>query len=545
LNEFLKERALDFQYGGGVMTSIFRIARQYLVCLTGLGMMILATSRGIVCFAETDSTPGLQTVPNINLSYFLVPYDESGNERPWTTGNFVSNAILRELRDRPITDVFIFSHGWRGDVDDAKTQYNSWVTAMASCDGDLRAMHEKRPNFRPLLIGLHWPSLPFGDEKLRAIQPQDVATNEQQIQSDIDFYEKQFPNTARARAALRKIRTAAKDPPPEELPKELSLAFKELQTEVESQTSLTKRPVEEQGSPFNPDELYKEIQAGNRGLRVQAANNLSWWQLMLGYQSFWRMKERALHFGETGAHQLLNSMQQTTKGRDVRFHLMGHSFGCIVVSACVKGHDTGISTSKPVDSLCLVQGALSLWSYCEDINANVAGNTDHRRGPPGHFYPIVARRLVNGPIITTQSEHDSAVCGIYPLAAWWGRQRLYATEGKSLPPFGAVGEYGLRGPGCQCTDLLVKQPDEPYSFRIGGVYNLDCSRVICNGGGLSGAHSDICHPEIAHAIWQAATVGLEETPKPDQNIKPAPQPSPAPDLRPQDGPIRRWLKRRH
>ncbi len=80
---------------------------------------------------------------------FLVPYDESGNERPWTTGNFVSRVILRELRNQPVTDVFIFSHGWRGDVDDAKTQYNSWVTAMANCDSDLRTMHEKRPIFAP------------------------------------------------------------------------------------------------------------------------------------------------------------------------------------------------------------------------------------------------------------------------------------------------------------------------------------------------------------------------------------------------------------
>jgi hypothetical protein len=525
------------------MASIIRFVRQGLVYLTALGMTILVMSCVVVCFAETDSTPGLQTVPNTDLWYFLVPYDESGNERPWPTGNLVSKAILQELTDRPITDVFIFSHGWRGDIDDAKTQYNSWVTAMASCDGDLRAMREKRPSFRPLLIGLHWPSLPFGNETLRATQAQGLTTSEQTIQSAMEFYEKQFPNTPRARAALRKILTAAQDPPPEELPKELSLAFKELQTEIEPRTSGTPIPVEEKGSPFNPDELYREIQVRNHGLRVQAADDLSWWQRMLGYQSFWRMKERALLFGETGAHQLLNSMQQTTKGRDVRFHLMGHSFGCIVVSGCVKGPDTRISTSKPVNSLCLVQGALSLWSYCGDIDAEVTGNEGGRRGPPGHFYPIVVWRLVNGPIITTQSEHDSAVCGIYPWAAWWGGQRVYATKENSLPRFGAVGEFGLRGPGCNCIDLLVKNSDEPYSFRIGGMYNLDCSRVICNGSGVSGAHSDICHPEIAHAIWQAATVGLEEAPKPDTNIKPEPPLIPTPDSRPADGPIRRWLRR--
>lgn len=515
------------------MTSIFRFARRGLVHLTVLGMMALATSRGVVCFAETDSTPEIQTVPNTNGPDFLVLYNETGKEQRRTNGTLVSADIVRELKDRSITDVFIFCHGWLCDIDDAKTQYDSWVKAMMKkCDGDLRAMRKARPNFRPLLVGLHWPSLPSGNEKLRAIQAQGKTTREQQFQSDFDFYKKQFPNTPRARAALRKILTAAQDPPPKELPKELSLAFKALQTEAEPRTRGVKVPAEEYGAPFNPDKLYKEIQAENRGPLVQAADNRSRWQRMLDVLSFWRMKERALLIGETGAYQLLNSMQQATKGRDVRFHLMGHSFGCIVVSGCVKGPGSRISTAKPVDSLCLVQGALSLWSYCGDINAEFTGNKDRRSVQPGHFYPIVVQRLIKGPIVTTQSEHDYAVCWMYPLAAWWGGPPAYATK-ESLPEFGAVGDFGLRGPGCHFTELSVKRPNEPYQFRIGGIYNLDCSRVICKIDGISGAHSDICHPEIAHVIWQAATVGL----------RPAPQPIPVPDERHRDGPIRRWLKR--
>ena len=515
------------------MTSIFRFACRGLVSLTALGMMIIATGRGVVCFAETNSTSGLRTVPNTSLSYFIVPYNENGNERKRTNGTVVSGDILRELKDRPITDVFIFCHGWLCDIDDAKTQYDSWVKAMMTkCGGDLRAMRKARPNFRPLLVGLHWPSRPSGNETLRATRAQGKITKEQHIQSEVDFYAKQIVDTPRARAALRKILTAAQDPPPKELPKELSRAFMALQKEAEPRNRGVKVPVEEYGAPFNPDKLYKEIQAENRGPLVQAADNRSWRERMLDLLSFGRMKERALLFGETGAHQLLNSMQQATKGRDVRFHLMGHSFGCIVVSGCVKGPDTRISTTKPVDSLCLVQGAFSLWLYCGDIDAEVTGNKNRRRGQPGHFYPIVVQRLVKGPIITTQSEHDYAVCRIYPWAAWWQGPKPYATK-ESLPEFGAVGKFGLRGPGCHVTKLPVKRPDEAYQFRIGGIYNLDCSRVICKIDGFSGAHSDICHPEIAHAIWQAATVGL----------KPAPQPIPVPDERHRNGPIRRWLKR--
>ena len=36
------------------------------------------------------------------------------------------------------------------------------------------------------------------------------------------------------------------------------------------------------------------------------------------------------------------------------------------------------------------------------------------------------------------------------------------------------------------------------------VYNLESSRYIREGGGLSGAHNDIARPEVAHAVWQAA-----------------------------------------
>ncbi len=45
--------------------------------------------------------------------------------------------------------------------------------------------------------------------------------------------------------------------------------------------------------------------------------------------------------------------------------------------------------------------------------------------------------------------------------------------------------------------------DHVYSFKSGTLYNLEASNVIRNGGGLSGAHSDIVHPEVAHVLWEA------------------------------------------
>ena len=41
-------------------------------------------------------------------------------------------------------------------------------------------------------------------------------------------------------------------------------------------------------------------------------------------------------------------------------------------------------------------------------------------------------------------------------------------------------------------------------FEPGKIYNLDSSTFIAKGDGVSGAHSDIDGPQVAHAMWQAA-----------------------------------------
>jgi hypothetical protein len=44
---------------------------------------------------------------------------------------------------------------------------------------------------------------------------------------------------------------------------------------------------------------------------------------------------------------------------------------------------------------------------------------------------------------------------------------------------------------------------QDYDFVPGRVHNIEASQIIATGGGPSGAHSDIVHPEVAHAFWQA------------------------------------------
>ena len=208
--------------------------------------------------------------------------------------------------------------------------------------------------------------------------------------------------------------------------------------------------------------------------------------------SFWKMKDRARRFGESGAHDLVRSLQLA--GKTVRFHPMGHSFGCIVVTAAVVGPDARKPLPRPVESLLLVQGALSLWSACPDVPFD--------RGTSGYFSRLLSDRLVNGPVVTTRSAHDTAVRRFYPLGAQLKKQ--YLLDPPRYPQYGGVGCHGLQGLAPAAQDLPIRGPAHPYGFQKDVVYNLDATRVIANGSGPSGAHSDIAHLEVAHVQWQAA-----------------------------------------
>jgi hypothetical protein len=151
---------------------------------------------------------------------------------------------------------------------------------------------------------------------------------------------------------------------------------------------------------------------------------------------------------------------------------------------------------RPVDSVALVQGALSLWSYSSDIPTAA--------GKAGYFSSVVTEKKVAGPLLTTQSEFDTAVGRLYPWAAGVARQVVFAPG--ELPKYGAVGTFGIRGPGPDIVDLEMLPANVTYKFAPGKVYNLESSQYIREGTGLSGAHSDIAHAEVAHAVWQAAQV---------------------------------------
>jgi hypothetical protein len=142
----------------------------------------------------------------------------------------------------------------------------------------------------------------------------------------------------------------------------------------------------------------------------------------------------------------------------------------------------------------LVQGALSLWSYCEKIPVAA--------GQSGYFRQLLQKRKVTGPVITTRSVFDTANGRYYPLGAGVANEVSYAPG--ELPRYGALGTFGAEGLGTASIDMPMKPVTEDYSFVAGKIYNLEASQFVRSGRGAAGAHNDIDGPEVAHAVWQAA-----------------------------------------
>jgi hypothetical protein len=433
----------------------------------------------------------VESVLGTDLHYYLIAFDASGQERAEGPGEYLSRSVADVLAREAITDVFLMSHGWKGDVPAAREQYGRWVGAMARCAEDIAHMRQVRPGFLPLLVGLHWPSLPYGDESLGTVSF-DVGGGDP-VEILIEQAAERIADTPAARVALHTIfAAAAEDVAPATLPPEVRAAYQVLNREAALGSGGAAAPPGADREPFDPERSYQAAQEEAVSFGAFGSTGIL---MLLQQLSFWKMKDRARRFGETGGFELLTALQRAAgPKRRVRFHLMGHSFGCIVVSATVAGPGGRGTLVRPVDSLALVQGAFSLWSYCAAIPVAA--------GKVGYFASIVADGKVAGPVVTTQSEFDTAVGRLYPLAAGVARQISYAPG--ELPTYGAVGTFGIRGPGCDIVDLEMLPADGTYSFGPGKVFNLESSRYIRQGGGLSGAHSDIAHPEVAHAVWQAA-----------------------------------------
>ena len=83
--------------------------------------------------------------------FYVIPFDEDGV----CTGPVTRQHLLDTLGRSTATDVFLFSHGWNNTWSSAIERYESFIAGFAAT----RAQYPLGgQDFRPLLVGVFWPS---------------------------------------------------------------------------------------------------------------------------------------------------------------------------------------------------------------------------------------------------------------------------------------------------------------------------------------------------------------------------------------------------
>ena len=404
------------------------------------------------------------------------------------------------------TDLFVISHGWNDDMAEAESLYDtifSHVAAVLAQDNPVsRAMRTRRAG----VVGILWPSKKFADADLipggAASMPAGVTSatardSATQLATALDVLAsfmaipEASASLARAKALsaaigaspdardefVRIVRAfmphSANDEEPA-IPDEFFTAPGDLLLQRLS------RPVGERGSE-------QQGEGGAAGLTDWIGKAVDGAKNLVNLVTYYQMKDRAGVVGRTGVHDVLQRLRDLRPGTGdsaLRLHLIGHSFGCRLVTAATQGPNG--AAPLPVDSLSLLQAAFSHFGFAQSYD----GVHD------GLFRSVVTEPArVSGPLIITFTAKDRAVGLAYPIASRIARQ-IASAIGDANDPYGGLGRNGAqKTPGA--TTVTLGAAGAPYAFAARGIYNLDANAVIA-------AHSDLGHDEVAWAILSAA-----------------------------------------
>ncbi|MEU9099080.1 serine-threonine protein kinase [Streptomyces sp. NPDC048361] len=209
---------------------------------------------------------------------------------------------------------------------------------------------------------------------------------------------------------------------------------------------------------------------------------------VLRQTTYYEMKHRAGTVGQNGLGPLIGQLATTRP--DLRVHLVGHSQGARLVAFALKGLPQGARNLK---SVTLLEGAFSHYVFAERLPDGLSG--------PGALSDAQAR--LDGPVVSCYSHFDTALGVIYPLASALSGD--YASELPGLDRrWWAIGHDGIQAVS-PCTMLTLAE-----ALRDGvpdsGCVSVDVAAVVKSGGPPTGAHSDICHPELARVVLAAGRI---------------------------------------
>lgn len=206
---------------------------------------------------------------------------------------------------------------------------------------------------------------------------------------------------------------------------------------------------------------------------------------VLNLTTYYAMKERAGLIGSTGLNPLLRAIVRACP--TLRLHLVGHSFGGRLMSATAAGISD--ATVLQAHSMSLLQAAFSHYGFARNWDGHNSN---------GSFRRVVDRQAIQGPILITHTNRDTAVGMAYPLASLLAGQNASAL-GDSGSPYGGIGRNGAQKTPEALQERLLPAGGS-YGFLPGRLHNLNARN---DAGDLIRHHGDVGNRHVAHAVLSA------------------------------------------
>jgi hypothetical protein len=426
---------------------------------------------------------------------------------PYMEAKFDKTGKLQSPISLPngVTDLFVMSHGWNNDDEEARTLYTKFFTNFVKV-----AQPDDLPRRTFAVIGVIWPSKKFDERIAVSGVPGDASGaaavaadrgSQKALDEKLDRMKATFTEPAQlkaiedARALLPDLDDKATarrtfvnlmrsllDPTAangedrsdsffkddgEQLMQALKVDEDDLDPEIDATPGGTASLPQGGGRP-------RAIDAdGAAGLKDVLSKFKASAMNILNYTTYYEMKARAGKVGTNGVARIIDDLGPKVQ----RIHLVGHSFGGRVVTAAAAG-----SRSDKISSMALLQTAFS--------------HNGFSKSKKGFFRGVVDQQRVKGPILVTHTKNDKAVGIAYPLASRMNGDTT-ATLGDEHDEFGGIGRNGaqqMEQGEVVNGNLLAKGGS--YSFTAGKFFNLEGSRFIDGHGAVTGE-------EIAHAVRRA------------------------------------------
>src|ERR1041385_1725518 len=406
------------------------------------------------------------------------------------------------------TDVIVVSHGWNNTEEQADQLYTGLFTNFAAVASD------QLQNKKIAIVGVIWPSKKFTDVVDAAVVEQgrgggaafgsSSTAADETIKAKLDVIATMFDKKAAKKitsaknqisklesdlAARRKfvddLRSLLDERAADE--EDNSTLFFKLDGSVmleklKMPTPLVSSASASRGGAASVSTHPKTTEAGgSAGLGDIFSGIKSGAIPFSNYLAHHEMKKRSGTVGQKGLAPMLDGLADKVQ----RIHLVGHSFGCRLVTAAA-----ATSATDKLQSMSLLQGAFSHNGFSKSMN--------------GFFRTVVDNHRIKGPIVITYTQNDRAVGIAYPVAS-----RLAGTVasafGDANDKFGGLGRNGAQkmeaGEVVQDVDRLLAVGGS-YSWQSGHFHNLESSQYIIDPNG-GDAHGFVTGKEVAWAISRA------------------------------------------